>query len=169
MPTISQTISPDILAAYDNYDKEAVGAGLMTGMYASPQYQNKKIKSLGIGLVSQLRSYGGADHDPSPLIIPYYFSSAYGAVYSFNLHYAPEQVRRNIVKVILDMNAARIKANQPMMIDYHSVIRAVPEAQGMVRLYKMPLINLDETYPLVETPEAIKGHSRWQNHYRENT
>lgn len=166
MPLITQTISPEILAAYQNYDQQKVGAGLMGGMYASPEYQRKKIKTLAIGLISQLRSYGGADHDPSPLILPYHYSPQYGAVYSFNLNYVPERVRRNIMKVVLDMNVARIRANMPMMIDYHSLVRVVPEAAGIVRLYKMPLINLEETYSLDQVPDIVKKKSPWEGHFR---
>lgn len=165
MATISTAISKDYLDAYDGYDHQQVGLGLQTGNYASPAYAKKKIKNLAIGLLSEI-SYAGFEHDNSPKIIPIAYESPYQTILGYNTNYVPLQIRQAIVKFILDSNAARIRSNQSMIVDYHALKRAVPISQYIIRRYKTVGINVIETFPLAELPNAIKGQSRWENHYR---
>jgi|AntDeeMinimDraft_6_1070357.scaffolds.fasta_scaffold00692_2 hypothetical protein len=166
MATISTAINKDYLDAYDGYDQQQVGLGLINpSIYATPQYQKKKIKNLAIGLLSDIR-YAGFEYDPSPLILPLFFESPYQTILSLNLNYVPEKYRRAIMKFVLDSNAARIKSNQSMMIDWHGLRRAVPTVQYITRRYKAVGVNVVETHPLNQVPDVIKGQSNWQNHYK---
>jgi predicted nuclease with RNAse H fold len=70
------------------------------------------------------------------------------------------------MKFVLDSNAARIKSNQSMMIDWHGLRRAVPTVQYITRRYKAVGVNVVETHPLNQVPDVIKGQSNWQNHYK---
>lgn len=165
MATITSTIGKEYLDAYDGYDEQEVSLGLVTGLYRSPAYQAKKVKRLAIGLLSDI-TYAGAEHDSNPLALPIYFNSQYQTLLSYNLHYLPEAKRRALILAVLKMNAARIRNNQPIVIDYHAVKRVVPDSQYIVRHYKTIGINPIKTYSLNEIPDAIKGANRWQNHYR---
>lgn len=164
MAIISNNIK-DYAAAYDGYDRQAVGIGLQTGTYATPAYQDRKIQNLAIGLISSV-VYSGMEHDPNPLIMPMFYESAYNTIMAYNLHYVPEPHRRAIVKYVLDSNAARIQNNQPMLVDYNSLKRAIPISQYIVRRYKTIGLRVIDTYQLVEFPDAIDGVNPWQEHYR---
>lgn len=165
MATISTAINQDYLKAYDGYDQQAVGIGLQTGTYASSQYAKKKIQNLAIGLLSEI-IYSGFEHDQKPMILPLMYEGPYNTILAYNLNYVPEQHRRAIMKFVLDSNAARIRANQSMIVDYHALKRAVPSSQYIVRRYKTIGIRVLETHSLNEIPSSIKGTSRWQTHYR---
>lgn len=167
MATISTAISREYLQAYDGYDQQAVGMGLINpNVYATPSYQKKKIKNLAIGLLSEI-SYGGAVHDPSPLVLPIFYESPYGTILGLNLRYVPENYRRAIMKFVLDSNAARIRSNQALIIDWHAMKRAIPVVQYITRRYKAIGISVKETYPLNEIPNVITQQSPWSSHYRE--
>ena len=46
MPLITQSVASEYLAAYDGYNQQAVGLGLIDpNIYASPEYQKKKINT----------------------------------------------------------------------------------------------------------------------------
>lgn len=166
MATITTAISSDYLSAYDGYDEQEVGLGLISpNIYATPSYQSRKIENLAIGLISDIR-YAGFEHDPQPLILPYAFESRYQTILCLNLHYVPEAYRRAIMKFILDSNKLRIMNNQSMMVDFQALKRAVPVAQYIVRRMKNVGIRVNETFPLSRIPEAISGTNRWQSHYR---
>lgn len=165
MPLITQSVSRDYLDAYDGYDQQAVGLGLLDpNIYASPAYQKKKINNLAIGLISSI-SYGGAEHDPSPDVLVIGYEVAYNTVIGFSLRYATPKIRTAIMKFVLDSNAARIKGNQPIMIDYHSLKRAVPDCQYIVRRYKVVGISIKETYPLLEWPKLAKKTTPFDGFY----
>lgn len=165
MATITSAISKEYLDAYSGYNEQEVSLGLMTGLYKSPKYQKKKIKRLAIGLLSEI-TYAGSEHDTNPLVLPIVYESEYNTILGYNLHYVPEKIRRALMQAVLKTNAARIKSNQPIAIDYHLIKRLVPDSQYIVRRYKTIGINPIETYALNEIPEAIKGQNRWQNWYR---
>lgn len=166
MPNIISSVGREYAKAYSGADLSKIGLGLANpNIYATPDYQKKKIDSLAIGLISNI-TYAGAEHDRMPLILPIVHESSYNTILAYNLNYIPSHVRRAIVKFIIDSNAARIRSNQPLMVDYHAVKRAVKESQYIVRRYKQVGINLIETYPLVEIPNIIDEQSRWSNHYR---
>lgn len=156
----------DYLDAYDGYDSHQVGIGLITpNIYATPSYQKTKIQNLAIGLISEI-TYSGSEHDRMPLIVPIVHESAYNTILAYNLHYVPEVYRRAIMRFILMSNDARIRNNQPLMIDYHALKRAVPVSQYIVRRYKLVGINVIETHQLVRTPEVIAGSNRWDSHFK---
>ena len=160
------TISKKALDAYNGYDAQDVGIGLSNpNIYKTPDYEKKKIQTLAFGLVSE-SIYSGFDHDSSPLIVPFAHEAAYNTILAYNLHYCPQKYRQAIMKYILDSNAARIKANQPILVDYHAIKRAVPISQFIVRRYKQTGLRVVQTYPLNEIPNIITEPSRWEQHYK---
>lgn len=166
MPLISQSISKDLLNSYSGYDVQKVGLGMQNpNIYATPSYQKKKIQNMLIGGISDI-SYAGYENDRSPLVLVLGFEAAFGTVIGLNMRYAPPQVRRKILKYVLDANLARIKSNVPMMIDWHSLKRIAPEIMGMTRRYKIIGIRVNETLQLNEWPEVLKVKSPYENFYR---
>lgn len=166
MALITQTVGDDYANMYNGYDSQAVGLGLIQpNIYATPSYQKKKISNLVIGGISRI-VYAGMEHDPQPLVLSLFYEARYATILGLNLHYVPQKVRQAILKFVLDSNAARIRSNQPIMIDWHSLKRAVPYVQYITRRYKQVGIHVRETIPLVEWPEAIKDKSGWETHYR---
>jgi hypothetical protein len=167
MPLISQTVGQDYADMYSGYNQQKVGAGLITpDIYSTPQYSKKKIKNLVMGGISDIM-YVSHDIDPNPLVLPFVMETQYSTVLAFNLNYVPPNIRKNILKFVLDSNAARIRANQPIIINYDSVKRAVPQVQGIVRRYKIVLTRPTKTYQLNEWPEVAKKRSSYQNIYKE--
>lgn len=166
MPIITNTVNKELLATYDGYDPAKVGIGLMQpDIYKTPNYSKKKIQTLMLGSLSKI-IYSGFEHDREPLILPFYVENAYNTVMAFNLRYLPVPLRKAVAKFVLESNVARIKSNLPMIIDYHAVRRAVPEAAYVVRRYKQVGIRVEDTIPLVEWANAIREPSKWQNHYK---
>jgi hypothetical protein len=166
LPLITQSVSKDYLDMYSGYDQQKVGLGVIEpNIYASPSYQKKKIKNLVIGGISEVR-YSGFEHDPNPLILTMGYNPNYNVAVVLNLNYCPAVMKKAILKFVLDTNAARIKSNLPIMVDYQSLKRAVPDVQYIVRYYKIVGVNVLETIPLVEWPEVIKTRSKWNNHYQ---
>jgi hypothetical protein len=159
----------DLYKGYDAFSSVDVGAGLITpDIYASPSYTKKKTKSIMLGTLAEI-AYGGADHDPTPLALPIKLVSQYNMIQALNLHYVPYRVRVNILKLVLKMNAARIKSNLSIMIDLQTILKMIPEAQYIIRNYKQVLIALPSdmgSVPLVGWEEAIKQPSRYENHWR---
>lgn len=167
MATISTIANSDYAAAYNGYDQQKVGAGLIDPtIYATPGYAKKKIQNLAIGLISDIR-YGAFDHDPNPLIVPWAYESQYQTILAFNLHYVPQRIRSAIMRYILESNQNRIKSNQSIIVDYKRISRAIPDVQYITRRYKTVLIGVNETYPLVEIPKVIRGNYYLENHYLE--
>ena len=165
MPLITQSVASEYLAAYDGYNQQAVGLGLIDpNIYASPEYQKKKINNLAIGLLSSIR-YAGFEHDPNPDVIPIMYETAYNTVIGFSLRYATPKLRTAVMKYILDTNAARIKSNLPILIDYRSIKRAIPDCQYLVRRYKVTGIAIKETYPLSEWPAIAKKATPFDGFY----
>lgn len=169
MPII-KTVGDELLQAYDGYDSTKVGAGLLEpSIYATPSYSKKKIKTILMGTLTEI-SYAGHEHDRTPLMLPFRVEGQYGTLMAFNFHYVPYSVRRNIVKFILDTNAARIKSNLPIIVDYQSLVRAIPQSKYIVRRYKQVLIGLGSdggSIPLSEWDTAIKVKSKWENHWKD--
>lgn len=169
MALLGTSISKEVVDSYDGFDVTNIGAGLLNpDIYKTKGYSKKKIKKLLIGTLAEC-SYAGADHDHSPLIIPLGTEPQYGTIIALNLHYVPLQIRRNILKVILESNKARISANQPIMIDWQSLKRSVPEVQYITRRYKQVLLGYGAdggSIPLAEWGEVIKERSKWESHYK---
>lgn len=166
MPLISQAISRDMLDMYSGYDVQQVGLGMQNpNIYATPAYQKKKIQNMLIGGISDI-NYAGYEVDRQPMVLVLHYEPAYNTVIGINLRYAPATVRRKILKYVLDANMARIKSNVPMMIDWKSLKRVVPEVMGMTRRYKIVGIRVEQTYQLNEWPEVLKVKSPHENVYR---
>lgn len=168
MATVSQTITPDLIAMYTGYDqnRQAVGAGLINpNIYATPEYQEKKINSVIIGGISKV-VYSAFDTDPMPTVLVVGFEPAYQTILGINLRYIPQRTRQAILKFVIDSNQARIRANQPLVIDWRSLSRVVPDVQYITRRYKVVLLGVRETVPLVEWPNIITERSPYENHYQ---
>lgn len=166
MPRITQSISQDYIDAYDGYDKQEVGLGLLNpNIYSTPQYRKKKINSIALGLVSTI-SYGGAETDSSPLVLPMVYESAYNTILAYNLRYATPTMRRAILKFVLDANANRIESNQPIIVDYYALKRAIPDSQYLVRRYKVVGVSVMDTYQLNEWADVAKKKSPFDGYYR---
>tara|TARA_B100000700_G_C14819878_1_gene749342 strand:+ start:245 stop:757 length:513 start_codon:yes stop_codon:yes gene_type:complete len=167
MPTINTSVSKDYIDMYNGYDQTKVGAGLINpDIYATPAYTKKKIKNLVIGGITDV-VYSGFDVDPNPMCLPMAYEPRYNTIIALNLNYVPSNIRKSIMKFILDSNAARIRSNQPLMVNYDSLSRAIPQVKGIVRRYKVVAIRPIETYQLNEWVELIKRRSRYENVYKE--
>lgn len=167
MTIVSQTIGGDTAAAYDGYDQQEVGLGVVNpNIYATPAYQKKKIQNLMIGGLSSI-TYAGWDTDQQPNVLVMRFEPGYQTVIGINLRYFPMRIRQAILKYVLDSNVARIKSNQPILIDYNGLKRAVPQIIGGVRRYKIIGVRVMETHPLVEWPNVLKQPSPHESVYRQ--
>lgn len=165
MPLITSSVGKDYMDMYTGYDQQSVGLGMINpNIYATPQYQKKKIQNLVLGGISEI-IYAGMEHDTKPRILTMRYESVYSTVLGYNLNYCPPRMRQAILKFVLDSNAARIRANQPIIVDYASIKKAIPDSKYIVRRYKVVGINVRETIPLVEWPEAVKARSGWEQHY----
>ena len=169
MALLGTSLSKEVIDAYDGFDVTNIGAGLLNpDIYKTKGYSKKKIKKLLIGTLANV-SYGGAEHDQSPMIIPIAQEPAYNTILALNLHYVPTRVRMNIAKFILESNKARIMSNQPLMIDWSSLKRAIPEVQYIIRRYKQVLVGYGAdggSIPLAEWGEALRVRSKWEGHYK---
>lgn len=168
MATVTQTVNNDVLAMYTGYDqnRQEVGAGMLTpSLYSTPEYQEKKISSVIIGGISKI-IYSSAFVDPTPTILTIAFEPAYQTIIGINLRYVPARTRQAILKFVMDSNQARIRANQPLVVDWGSLKNNVPDVQYITRRYKVVLVGVRETIPLVEWPNVITERSPYENHYQ---
>lgn len=169
MATVLQGLSPDLISMYSGFsqNQQEVGAGLIApNIYATPDYAERKIRSIPIGGVSDI-IYSAADYDPTPTVLVIAFEPAYQTIIGLNLRYVPQRDRQAILKFVIDSNRARILSNQPMLIDWASLSRAVPRVKYITRRYKIVLVGLRKTYPLVEWPNVVKESSPYESHWRE--
>jgi len=121
MPIITQNIGKDYLDMYSGYNSQRVGMGLINpNIYSTPEYQKKKIQNIVIGGISDI-VYSGMEHDTMPTILTIVHENSYNTILAYNLNYIPQQLRQAILKFVLDSNAARIKSNQPLIVDYHAI------------------------------------------------
>ncbi|WGH49903.1 hypothetical protein [Alishewanella phage vB_AspM_Slickus01] len=165
MAVISQAISKDLLDMYDGYDATQVGLGVQEpSIYATPSYTKKKIQKMILGGISDI-SYAGYDLDRQPVVLIMGYEPAYNTVIGLNLRYITPIYRRKILKYVLDSNVARIKSNTPIMINYDSLVRLVPQIKGIIRRYKIIGVRVEKTYQLNEWPEIIKMKSPHSNVY----
>ena len=165
MPLITQSISKDYIDAYNGYDQQRVGLGLLEpSIYATPDYQKKKIQNMALGLITEAR-YAGWETDPNPKILTIAYEGPYNTVIGYNLNYATPKLRQAILKFVLDSNAARIRSNLPIMIDYHAMKRALPDSQYLVRRYKIVGLAVKETFQLNEWPNVIKDRTPFDGFY----
>lgn len=166
MATVTTSISKEYIEMYKGYNTQDVGLGVADpSIYATNAYRKKKIKNMLIGGISKIR-YSGMEHDSQPLVLTIGYEPAYATIIGFNLHYVPTVVREAIMKFVLDSNAARIRSNLPIIVDYHSLKRAVPHSRFIVRRYKSIGVHLEETIPLTEWGKVAKERSKWENHWK---
>lgn len=165
MPNIIQGISKDILDSYEGYDEQKVGMGLINpNAYASDAYQKKKIKSIALGGISECR-YAGFENDPNPVILTMNYIPAYNVVIGLNLRYGTPRLRQAILKYVLDTNKARIKSNLPIMVDYYSLKKAIPDSRYLVRMYKVVGLSPVKMFQLNEWPEVAAKKTPFDGFY----
>lgn len=166
MPRLIQSIDKDVIKSYDGYDAQKVGMGLINpNAYATDAYRKTKIKTIFLGGITSM-VYSGFDHDPTPTILSLFYEPAYNTIMALNLRYSDERIRRAIMKHVLEANKVRIKANQPMMVSWSALQRAVPPVAYITRRYKIVGIGVKETFPLVEWPEVAKEKSPYDGMWR---
>ncbi|MCK4500537.1 hypothetical protein KAU11_08560 [Candidatus Babeliales bacterium] len=154
---------------YDGFDTKEVGAGTIDpNIYATDSYRQKKVKKIMIGGLNRI-VYGGAEHDNNPLALTIYYKATYGAVLSYNLDYVPKKVRKMIIDFVIKSNIKRIQKGQPIIVDYYTLKKAIPVSTKIVRLYKIQLIRVIDTFPLNSWGTAINQKSSWQNHYKKQS
>jgi hypothetical protein len=167
MPIISNSISQDFIDMYDGFDSTTVGIGMQNpNIYATPEYQKKKIQKLVIGGISKI-VYSGYENDLTPMCLALGVEPRYNTIIGLNLRYVPPKIRQNVMKYVLSANAARIRANQPLMINLDSLRRLIPQINGAIRRYKIVGIRVVETYKLTDWPSLITENSPFENHWRE--
>lgn len=167
MAVISQAVTKDLLDMYDGYNMTKVGLGMQEpNIYATVPYQKKKIQNMVLGGISEI-VYSGYDLDMRPVVLIMGFEPQYNTVIGLNLRYVPPMYRRKIMKYVLDANAARIKGNTPIIINYDSLKRLVPQVQGIVRRYKIIGIRVEKTYQLNEWPEILRIKSPHESVYKQ--
>lgn len=166
MATISG-FKKDWLDLYDGFDFKEVGIGLTKpGIYATSQYAKKKTGIVIMGGITDI-IYSGFEHDHNPLIMAMGYEPTYNTLMALNLRYVPEAHRRAIIKWILESNRTRIKGNNPLLIDYKKLERAIPSVRGIVRRYKLVGIRVVGVPAIKDWPTVIKVASPWQNMYKE--
>jgi len=165
MPSITSSVNKEYMKAYDGYNSQQVGMGLLDpSIYATPQYKKKKTQNIAIGLLSYI-TYGGSENDRSPLILPMIYETQYNTLLAYNLNYATPVIRKAMLKFVLDSNAARIKSNLPILVDYHAMKRAIPDTQFLVRRYKVVGISVQDTPTLSEWATIAAERSRYDGFY----
>lgn len=151
---------------YRGFTSLNVGAGTDPDMYASPAYAAGKVQELYLGSLARA-SYAGYEHDAAPLILAIRHISIYNTVLGLNIRYLPIRDRIAVLRYVLESNRNRIRDNLPIMIDWHAMKRAIPKIAGATRMYKLPLLRVRETYPLLEWEDASKqAGTEWSNHYK---
>ena len=169
MATITGGLDREYLELYRGFSEQNVGPGTDPGMYASDAYARRKVRKLYLGGLSTIL-YAGMEHDMNPLVLPFRHEPQYNTIMAFNLNYLPIPLRKNVLRFVLESNQNRIRSQQPIIVSYDAVKRAVPQVEGCVRRYKLQLINVRETHPVIDWGQIIQDSgTRWQNHYRRTT
>lgn len=166
MATVKTPNGKEAAELYQGFDSLSVGAGTDPSMYSSDSYASKKVQELYIGSLSRI-VYGAFDVDPRPLALTLHHISAYNTVLCINLRYVGQRLRQAILRYVLESNRNRIRDNLPIMIDWHALKRNFPQVAGATRMYKLTLIRVQETYPLLEWESAAKtAGDEFSNHYK---
>ena len=161
--------SKDPLGLYDGFQIEKVGAASIDpDLYASKSYARKKESKIIIGGINRIK-YLNADHDAIPLILTIGLVPQYSAFLAYNLNYVPKNIRKAMIDLVIKQNKKRIQKNQPMIVDYATMKRAIPVSSKIVRLYKVQLTKTIEVFPLVAWGTAIDSGSKWSSHYKKGT
>lgn len=176
MATVSGT-PKDFKSVYTGFDQQEVGLGTAqpknpqtsddAGAYATKSYRKKKIDKVLIGGLQSIR-YAGFEHDPEPLVLAVAYESQYNTIIGYNLHYIPVRDRKKVLKLYIQSNMARIKAQQPMIVDYKKLQKAVPSLENCIRRYKVIGVKVVDSYPLLEWDQAIEKKGRWSNWHKQD-
>ena len=128
-------------------------------MYATKDYQKKKIKPLLIGGINRI-VYSAFEHDPTPIILTLAYEPQYNTVLSLNLRYLKPTQKRMLLDYILKSNKLRIKQQKPLVIpEWKALKRKFPFVQLVVRRYKVISIGVIETPPLLAWPKIAEESS----------
>ena len=157
----------DFLDMYVGFNAIDGGLGSISpNIYASDAYRKKKVSKILIGTINRI-VYIGFEHDVRPLVLIMAYEPKYHTIIGFNLSYLPEVYRRAILKLVLKSNKTRIKKQNPLIVNYSMIKRAIPASVGAVRRYKVIGVRVLDTYRLSEWDETIQYKSKWQNMYKD--
>lgn len=164
---ITSKLRKDWEEVYKGFDTKEVGVGTIDpNIYSNENYRKLKTQKLLIGGINRI-AYAGFEHDASPLILTMAYVPTYNVILSYNLHYVPHKIRKQMIEFVIKTNRNRIKNNQPIIVDYHTMKRAIPASSKIVRMYKVQAIRVIETFPLDAWGIAIKENSKWERHYKQ--
>lgn len=159
MPIIKNAPDKELLDLYSGFDVTKVGIGMANpDIYKTAGYSKKKVQSIYIGGMSKIR-YIGYELDPQPTVLVLGLETNYQTLLCINTRYLSERMRAAVVDFIFKTNVSRIKSNLPIMIDYESLKRVVPQIKNVIRRYKIVGVKVEETIPLAEWAEVIKESS----------
>lgn len=170
MANILQPIESELAEIYSGWDqnKKNIGLGLISpSIYAYDEYRQTKIESIMLGSLSKVM-YAGFEHDMMPTVLVCDHVPRYNVIRGFNIRYVPEQIRRAMMKYVIEDNVNRIERNLPMVFDINGIMRAIPEASAILRMYKQQGLRLQPNgvVPLIDWPTVAAEPSPWSNHYR---
>ena len=168
MAVIRGGIDKKYLELYKGFGEQEAGPGTNPDIFASQAFARRKIQTLYIGGLSSF-IYAGAFVDDKPLGLIFRHEPQFNTVLGFNLNYLPIKLRKDVLRFVLESNQNRIKSQQQIIVSFDAVSRAVPEARNVVRRYKLQLMNVRETHPLVDFGEVVENSgTRFSNVFREN-
>lgn len=150
---------------YQGFPQQDVGIGTQD-IFHSKSYAKKKIDKVLIGGLQSIR-YAGFEHDPEPLLLALKYEAQYNTVIGLNLHYIPVNSRKKLIKTYLNANMARVKSQQPLLVNWDDLVSSVPEIEGAIRRYKVVGIRVVDSYPILDWDEAIKGRGQWANWHKQ--
>jgi len=147
---------------YDELPEGFVYTGIGTlpyQIYKSDAYQKRKQKPLIIGGINRI-VYSGFEQDPTPIILTMVHEPQYNTVLSINLRYLKPQQKKMLLEYILNKNKLRIKQKKPLLIpEWKLLKRRFPWLVNVIRRYKLTLIGVVETVPLIGWPSVMKESS----------
>jgi hypothetical protein len=159
MPVIKNAPDKELMDLYNGFDVKTVGIGSINpDIYKTPGYSKKKIQSMYIGGVSKIR-YIGYELDPQPTVLVMGFEPGYQTLICIQLRYMNQKLRKAVIDFVLKTNLARIKSNLPIIVDYESLKKFVPQIKNVIRRYKVVGIKVEETIPLNEWYNVAKEPS----------
>lgn len=165
MAVVSASVK-DWAELYDGFDKQLIGIGLSNpNIYADDRYAKKKQGQIVLGGLASM-VYSGFDHDPMPLALTFAYEPQYNTIMAFNLHYVPQIYRQAILKMVVDMNVNNIKKNKPIVVDYKKIVKKIPQAEAIIRRYKLTGIRVLGNIPIAEWGKATKERSPFSNMYK---
>lgn len=156
----------DFKDMYTGFTTQDVGLGTIDpNAYASQAYRKKKIDKILIGTLNRI-IYAGFEHDKEPLVLVMAYEPRYNTIIGYNMHYLPEKFRKAILDLVLKSNLARIKKNNPLIVNYTMIKKAVPASLGAIRRYKVVGVKVVDQYKIVEWNDVIQEKSKWSGMYK---